>query len=291
MSEERVDKKWQEKGIDKYSTEAILGTLQHYGVATDEASFKKLAAEKYPMTIAAEWSEKWKGTGQFKGLLQIAIGALWTRWMPGQLTPEAVGVPLLGVLRGLVEGDAAITDKAFGVLDKELERLPSGEKRALFMRELEPWLDASRLSIEGLVDDLAQKGKTAEAQKLAAVSDRLFPDRADVVKAVLEARTGDKAQAKAALTAIARDAARPDMVRLAAVDALVPLEGAADVFEVVEQVQEKAVREGSTAVLYALHATSHLLGPVLQGPARQRAKVLVDQQHDELQRLTGRAAH
>ena len=43
MSAERVDKKWQEKGLESYSTEAILGTLQHYGVTTDEAAFKKVA--------------------------------------------------------------------------------------------------------------------------------------------------------------------------------------------------------------------------------------------------------
>jgi len=291
VSEERVDKRWQEKGLEQYSTAAILGTLRHYGISTDEASFKKLAEEKYPMTIAAEWSVTWKGTGQFKALLPIAIGALWTRWLPGMITPEAIGVPLLGALRGLVEGDASITQKAFDVLDKELPRLPAGDRRTLFMRELEPWLDASRLSIEGLLDELASKGKTAEAQRLAGVSDQLFPDRKEVVKAVLEARTGDAGVAKAALTGIARDAARPDMVRLAAVDALVPLEGGAEVFEVVVQIQEKAVREGSTAVLYALHATTHLLGPHLQGATRQQAQSLVGQQHAELERLTGRAAH
>ena len=49
--------------------------------------------------------------------------------------------------------------------------------------------------------------------------------------------------------------------------------------------------ESSTAVLYALHATTHLLGPQLQGAARQQAQSLVVQQHSELERLTGRAAH
>ena len=46
MSEERVNKKWMDIGIDKYSTAAILGTLAHYGVALDEASFKKAAEAK-----------------------------------------------------------------------------------------------------------------------------------------------------------------------------------------------------------------------------------------------------
>lgn len=291
MSEQRVDKKWQEKGLESYSTEAILGTLQHYGVSTDEAGFKKFAEDKYPMSIASAWAPQWKGTGQFSNFLPMAVGALWTRWMAGVLPPEAVGVPLLGLLRALTEGDAAITEKAFGVLEKELPRLPEGPRRQQFMRELEPWLDVSRVSLEGLMDDLAGKGKTAEAQRLAAVSDQLFPERKDVTKAVIDARTGDKAAAKAALTAIARDAARPDMVRLAAVDALVPHEGGPEVFDVVVQIQEKAVKEGSTAVLYALHSTTHLLGNQLQGPARQQAQSLVAQQHSELERLTGRSAH
>jgi hypothetical protein len=291
MSGDRVDKKWAEKGIEGYSTDAILGTLAHYGVSTDEAAFKKLAAEKYPMMIAAEWSPKWKGTGQFSNFLPTAVGALWTRWLPGDLTPEAVGVPLLGALRSLVEKDDALATKAFDMLDKELPRLPAAERRAQFMRELEPWLDAARVSLEGLVDDLAQKGRLPWAQRLATVSDTLFPERRDVVKAVIDARTADVAAAKAALTGIARDAGRPDMVRLAAVDALVPHGGGPDVFDVVVQVQEKAVRESSTAVLYALHATTHLIGPQLSGTARQQAQSLVAQQHSELERLTGRAAH
>lgn len=290
-SGDRVDKKWQSNGLEKYSTEAILGTLQHYGVVTDEAGFKQLAQDKYPMGIAAEWSPKWRGTGQFSTFLPMAIGALWERWMPGQLTPEGVGVPLLGALRGLIESDAEVTKKAFDLLDQNLPNLPQGGRRTQFMQELEPWLDASRVSIEGLLDDLASKGKTVEAAKLAAVSDALFPERSEVVKAVIDARTKDKAAAKTALTGIARDSSRPDMVRLAAVDALVPLEGGPEVFDVVVQLQAKAVAEGSTAVLYALHATTHLLGPQLSGGAREQAQSLVAQQHSELERLTGRAAH
>jgi hypothetical protein len=112
-----------------------------------------------------------------------------------------------------------------------------------------------------------------------------------VVKAVIEARTGDKAAAKTALTAIARDKARGPMVRLAAVDALVPHQGAPEVFDVVVEIQEQAVKDGSTAVLYALHATTHLVGGHLDQAGQRQAQSLVAQQHSELERLTGRAAH
>jgi hypothetical protein len=291
VSTERVDKRWAEKGLAPYSTEAILGTLAHYGVTTDEQAFKALAASKYPMTLAVEWAPRWRGTGQFKEFLPAAVHALWARWLPGVITPERVGAPLLGLLRALGE-DAAVAERIFPELEPLLPQLPQDGRRAEFMRELEPWLDLGRVSIEGLIDELAQKPeRLGQAQRLAAVSDALFPERKDVVAAVLQGRTGDAPAAKAALTAIARDAGRPDMVRLAAVDALVPLEGGAEVFDVVAQLQEKAVREGSTAVLYALHATTHLLGPHLSGPARQQAQGLVAQQHDELHRLTGRHAH
>src|SRR5262249_25551515 len=151
---------------------------------------------------------------------------------PGVATPEGVGVPLLAMLRTLVDGGDPT--KAFVALEEQLARLPTGERRVEFMRELEPWVDGAHVSIEGLLDELAQKAdRLPVAQRLAAVSDQLFPERKDVVKAVLDARSADKAAAKAALTAIARDAGRPDMVRLAAVDALVPLEGGAEVFDVV----------------------------------------------------------
>ena len=36
MSKERVEKGWQSQGLKDYSTEAILGTLGHYGVTVAE---------------------------------------------------------------------------------------------------------------------------------------------------------------------------------------------------------------------------------------------------------------
>src|SRR5579871_6245201 len=65
MADARVDKAWIAKGLQDYPTEAILGTLKHYGAETDEATFKKLAQDKFPIGIAEEWHKSWKGTGQF----------------------------------------------------------------------------------------------------------------------------------------------------------------------------------------------------------------------------------
>lgn len=36
---DRVDKSWKDKGLGAFSTQAILGTLAHYGVALDEGGF------------------------------------------------------------------------------------------------------------------------------------------------------------------------------------------------------------------------------------------------------------
>ena len=40
MSTDRVDKAWQRKGLKDYSTEAIIGTLGHYGIQVNEADFR-----------------------------------------------------------------------------------------------------------------------------------------------------------------------------------------------------------------------------------------------------------
>ena len=53
VSADRVDKGWVKQGLGKYSTEAILGSLQHYGAAVQgEAEFKAMGGEKFPLEIA-----------------------------------------------------------------------------------------------------------------------------------------------------------------------------------------------------------------------------------------------
>ncbi len=284
MSEERVDKKWVDNGLEKYSTEAILGTLAHYGVTIDEPAFKALAQTKYPMTIAQTWASAWKGTGKFQSFPPVAAGQLWTRWMGSELTPETIGISLIGAIRAVAEDDEAIAQKAFHVLDTHLPHLPAGERRVAFISELEPWFQAMQLSLEGLIDELVGKGKKEHAAKFVAISDALYPERKDLAKAVLERDV-------ATLVTLAKDAQRAPMVRLAAVDALVPLGKANEMFAVVAEVQQKAVADENVAVLRALHSTTHLISPHLSPSDLQQARMLVDQQHDALHRLTGHSAH
>ena len=65
MGTERVDKNWQQRELDQFSTDAILGTLAHYGVQTDEKAFVELAQRTYPIGIAHLWHEGWRGKAQF----------------------------------------------------------------------------------------------------------------------------------------------------------------------------------------------------------------------------------
>jgi len=48
MSDTRVDKQWQSKGLASYPTGAILGTLAHYGIGIDEAAFTQDASKRFP---------------------------------------------------------------------------------------------------------------------------------------------------------------------------------------------------------------------------------------------------
>jgi hypothetical protein len=267
VSQERVDKRWVDVGLDQYSSEAILGTLNHYGIAIDEAAFRRLAEEKYPFTMAGEWVKSWKGTGKFNGFPLSAAGVLWNRWI-GRLTPEKVGVALLA----LSEGKAEALDE----LEKLLPQLPG--KREPFMRELQVWIDNLRMSLEGIIDQ-----KPELAARVAKVSDALFPERAEVVKALL-------ANDAAALAAIARDGSRPAMVRLAAVDALAFRQKGGEVFDALVELQAKAVEQKDPAVLMALHAATHVLGPQLSSQQQMEAQAFINEQHEVLHRL-GYAAH
>ena len=83
----RVDKQWKDKGLTGYSTEAILGTLGHYGITLDEAGYKAFAADKFPLEIAVEWKGQWKGTGQFAAYPYAAANELFGRLLPEKPAP------------------------------------------------------------------------------------------------------------------------------------------------------------------------------------------------------------
>ena len=124
----RVDKQWQQKGLGAYGTEAILGTLQHYGVKVDEAGFKALAETHFPLAMAQAWFADWKGTGQFGQFPFQAAQELLRRWAGDRLMPtdyaEALAnlvVALRKKLDGIAGADVA---RAFGALAELEGRVP-----------------------------------------------------------------------------------------------------------------------------------------------------------------------
>lgn len=232
MSAERVDKQWKTKGLSGYSTGAILGTLNHYGVSVDEAGFKTMASAQYPLQIAGEWKLKWKGTGPFAPFPYAAADELMRRFFPERVTPAHLAEKLITVLgRGseLLSGKGGQLDAALDDVEKLVGTLPApGESRTLFTSELVTFLDRFAEPFERLPSSLQEAGHGAVAQRTAALQESLFPDRKGVVTALLEAQGGARDAGIAKLSDLVVPAAdRTIFTRYWALDALSQL-GALD---------------------------------------------------------------
>ncbi len=229
MSAERVDKQWKTKGLSGYSTGAILGTLNHYGVKVDEAGFKSLASTQYPMQIAGEWKLAWKGTGPFLPFPYAAADELMRRIFPERVTPAHLAekiVTVLGRASELLQGKEAELGPSLDELEQLVATLPTpGETRSLFTSELVGFLDRFAEPFEQLPSALQRSGHTALAQRAATVQESLFPDRKGVVTALLEAQAGASTEGIAKLAALVTPATdRTIFTRYWALDALSQLE-------------------------------------------------------------------
>ncbi len=228
---ERVDKNWQQRELTAYSTEAILGTLKHYGVSTDERAFTELAGKQYPVAIAHAWHDSWKGTGQFSRFPIAAAEELWHRLLPGQLAPVDLALALIALLKSLDEAlgdkpDDGTRETRFKVVEAYLAKLPPSpsERRDAFEVEVmlalgDDWVEV----LDSMGAALAQKKKRVEADRLTAVEESLFPVRVGSARALMRAAAGETAEAKADLDALAADATRPADVKIAVVDAYTDL--------------------------------------------------------------------
>lgn len=256
---ERVDKGWQERGIDCYSTPAILGTLAHYGVTVDEAGFRELAGGEFPLAIAQAWHERWTGKGQFTRFPAAAAEELWRRLCEGQLAPTDLALAIINLLRSLDEAlsgkpDDGTRETRFKVVEAYLPKLAAlGARRDAFMAELTAalgdWIDV----LDRMAEALAKKGLDAQAERFVAFEEALIPERAGVARALVRAERGDRAGAVGELKAIAADAARSDSNRLAAADALFELDdfetGRAVTLELLDKAQrERDLELGADAV-------------------------------------------
>jgi len=231
VSTERVDKAWQNKGLQGFSTEAILGTLGHYGVSVAEADFRKLAETGWPQDIALEWGKKWKGTGPFKPFHHAAAEELWRRWVPERLAPPEFALALaelMAALTSLISGkkDAPV-DAAFERMKAVRQRMPLDEKGqpqlAFVERALGGFNEKVAEMFDSMAEVLAKTGNTAHADAFAEFEEFLLPDRRGIATSIVRANKGERDTALADLEAAAVDSSRTPISRLLAVDGLIHL--------------------------------------------------------------------
>lgn len=245
MSSERLDKQWQKKGLGAYSTEAILGTLGHYGIVTDEAGFKTLAGQKWPLELSMDWSKDWKATGPFGPLPAAATEELWRRFL--KTTQPADLALALGVVVG--KGAQALEGKgelegALGALEQIVPTLPAaGDSRERFMAEVVFRLQRVLVAFDTLAEKLVTKGQLPLAERLVKIEEQLFPVRAGVSSALVRAAKGEVEPAVESLTVIAQDKEKDGYARLSAIDALLHLKRPRPAYTPALEMGEVALRE------------------------------------------------
>ena len=262
----RVDKQWKDKGLTGYSTEAILGTLGHYGVALDEPGFKATAAAKFPLELAIEWEPRWKGTGPFAPFPYAAANELFNRLLPDLPAPlKTAHIVLELIANGLkhVAGqkDANLTE-AFKTWDELVPKLPpQGDRRDAFLRELVTFLESWARTFNELPERLAKAGKKDEAMRFALVHEVLFADRQGCMTALVRAQSGERPGAVADLKQWAQDTTRDVFARYSALDALFQLEE----FETAKSLGIAVFDAAAAEAKWGLaDSVAHLLGHLVQ---------------------------
>ena len=230
MADARVDKSWQSKGLKDYSNEAIFGTLRHYGVQSDEAGFRKLVEDRFPIGIAEAWLERWKGTGQFSHFPVAAAEELWRRLAGERLGPRAFAEAiheLMAALAAMMDGSPdAPVGKTFARIEELKPKVPleSGRIHPAFAREVASHLGKALEAFNHLAEALAKDGQLEDAESFAKVEEFLFPERAGVAVAAVRAAGGQLSEAIDDLKKLAADESRGKEGRLTAVDQLLSLE-------------------------------------------------------------------
>ncbi len=245
MSGAKVDKQWATKGIDTYSTDAIVGTLAHYGVLLDEPGFVLLAKSHYPLDLAQAWHRSWKGTGQFAHFPAAAAEELWRRWCPGQIAPTDVALALVNLIRSagslLDNTPDGFLDARLRVVEAYLPSLPDGEAQTRFLAEvffaLGPDLSDE---LESLATELARAKHDALADRLAAIEEALVPVRAGLARVAVLAARGQREEALGQLKAFANPLPEDRYRRFAIVSELKRLEAFDDVAPLLVRVLEAA---------------------------------------------------
>ncbi|MCP3101931.1 hypothetical protein LZ198_23985 [Myxococcus sp. K15C18031901] len=232
MSTQRVDKAWQQKGLKEYSTEALLGTLGHYGLPINEEDFRKLSEGTYPLGIAQQWKPKWKGTGPFKDFVVAVAVELWRRWLPDRVAPYELTDTLAGLMNALLRLLNGITDApvaaAFERMGTLRPRIPvddKGSPQERFMQEaLAPFTEKDAEVFDSLAETLARSGHPDHAEAFADIEEFFIPDRKGISKSMVRAARGEKDPAIDDLVKLTSDTSRSPISRILAMDGLIHLQ-------------------------------------------------------------------
>jgi hypothetical protein len=273
---DRVDKQWQKKGLEGYSTSAILGTLQHYGIAVDEAGFRAAAADRFPAQLAMEWIPRWKGTGQFAGFPYPAATELSRRLFPDRLMPADLARGLAELLGALLEkrsGAAVDPTPAFDNAEGLLQKLPaSDEARRGFLDETMLQLGEKVVrAVDELAEALARAGHLAEGKRFAELEEKLLPERRGIATALVQAVAGDREGAVEKLRSAADEPGRPLETKVMAVESLVHLQALDEALQVGKPALDTAEAMGEH---HAAMALCDRLGWVLEKLGRREELAL-----------------
>jgi hypothetical protein len=253
---DRVDKKWKEEGLTKYSISAIVGTLKHYGAQVEEAAFGEFAKDKSPLEIAMTWRQNWKGTGPWAPFPYAAANELIAKVFPDRVTPmKAAEVVMACIVTGTNVANGKVNDFNIELtaFEKMAAQLPTEEKaRTSFLGEM-----------VGLIEGAAQAFNelASEAKRMAAAHELLFPDRKGMVMAVVRAHLGERDAAVSDLKTWAGEASRDAYARYSALDSLYQLTAFQEISAVGLSVFDAAAQENEWGLADSI---AHLLAHVVK---------------------------
>jgi hypothetical protein len=231
LSTERVDKAWQNKGLQGYSTEAIVGTLGHYGTPITEADFRTLSETVWPADIAQQWGAKWKGTGPFKLFPFGAAEELWRRWVPDRIAPRQLSESLVEVMQSAVKLLGGVQDAPLGAAFERMsavrQKVPLDEKgqpqQPFIERALGVFNEKVAETFDSLAESLTKAGHPQHGEAFADLEEFLLPERKGIASAIVRAAKGERDPAVASLEQIIGDTSRTQLSRLLSVDGLIHL--------------------------------------------------------------------
>ncbi len=252
-----VDKRWQEKGIDQYSNEAIVATLAHYGVAQDLSSLQAEAEQHYPMHWARNWFPHWKGLGQFSRFPGAAAQELWRRFRPEALAPTDLALALIQLMS---DADKFLATKTTQTLDTRFQVVtnlaakmpPRSALRDEFMEELVASMGEWMNALDVLPFGLSQSSRPEDAQRLIHLDEQIFEVREGISSAIFLEQSGKRQEAWAQLKTIAAEPQRHALNRLHACEVLFDLGAQAPALDalgnLIEHVAQQKQREWASEI-------------------------------------------